>query len=63
MLYMSGPVFRCEFNGDVRFTIRLTKYGNFSKYVSVYMFSSTVFQEEFNHDGDYVIQRVYCGNI
>ena len=39
-----GPVFRCEFNGDVRFTIRLTKYGNFSKYGSVYMFQAPFFK-------------------
>jgi len=39
-----GPVFRCEFNGDVHFTIRLTKYGNFSKYISVYMFQAPFFK-------------------
>ena len=40
-----GPVFRCEFNGDVRFMIRLTKYGNFPKYGSVYMFQAPFFKE------------------
>ena len=27
-----GPVFRCEFDGGIRFVIRLTIFGNFSKY-------------------------------
>jgi len=39
-----GLVFQCEFNGDVRFTIRLTKYGNISKYISVYMFQAPFFK-------------------
>ena len=41
---LSGTVFRCEFNGDVRFTIGLTRYGNFSKYGSVYMFLAPFFE-------------------
>ena len=41
----SGTIFQCEFNGDVRFTIGLTKYGNFSKYGSVYMFPAPFFEE------------------
>ena len=40
-----GPVFRCEFNGNVCFMIRLTKYGNFPKYGSVYMFQALFFKE------------------
>ena len=39
-----GPVFQCEFNGNVHFVIGLTKYGNFSKYRSVYMFLAPFFK-------------------
>jgi len=31
----SGVVFRCEFNGDVRFVIGVTIYGNSGKHISV----------------------------
>jgi len=31
----SGVVFRCEFNGDVRFVIGVTIYGNRGKPISV----------------------------
>ena len=40
-----GPVFQCEFNGNVHSMIRLTKYGNFPKYRSVYMFQALFFKE------------------
>src|SRR5882762_10785828 len=40
-----GLVLQCEFNGNVCFTIRLTKYSNFSKYVSVYMFQAPFFKK------------------
>ena len=53
------PDFQCEFNGDVRLVIGLTKYGNFSKFIC----SGTVFQADFNYDSHYVIWRVYCNNI
>src|ERR1700676_3921187 len=39
-----GPVFQCEFNGNVHFIIGLTKYGNFYKYRSVYMFLAPFFK-------------------
>ena len=38
-----GPVFWRKFNGDVCLVIRLTKYGNCSKYWSVYMFLAPFF--------------------
>jgi len=37
--------------------IGLTIFGNFSKYACMYMFPTTVFQSDFNRDGDYVIRR------
>ena len=48
----SGTVFQCEFNGDVRFAIGLTRYGNFSKYGSVYMFPAPFF------DGDSTVTSI-----
>ena len=45
MLYMSGTGSQGEFNGDVHFMIRLTKYGKFPKYRSVYMFQASFFKE------------------
>jgi len=39
-----GLVFQCEFNSDVHFMARLTKYGNFSKYRSIYMFPALFFK-------------------
>src|ERR1700732_3196803 len=38
-----GLVLQREFNGDVCLVIRLTKYGNCSKYRSVYMFLAPFF--------------------
>ena len=37
-------IFWCEFNGDVHFTIGLTRYGNFSKYGGIYMFPAPFFE-------------------
>ena len=43
--YTPSGTIVCEFNGDVRFTIGLTRYGNFSKYGSVYMFLVPFFEK------------------
>ena len=39
----SGTVFRCEFNGDVSFVIRVTIYGKSGKHTSVIHFQAPFF--------------------
>src|ERR1700683_3528232 len=43
MIYVLDRFFNCEFNGGVHFMIRLTIYGNFSKYACMYMFPALFF--------------------
>jgi hypothetical protein len=57
-----GPVFRCEFNGGVRFVIRLTIFGNFLK-CAIYTSLGSVFQHEFNDGVRFVIRLTIFGNF
>ena len=57
-----GPVFQCEFNGGVRFVIRLTIFGNFLK-CAIYTPLGSVFQREFNGGVCFVIRLTIFGNF
>jgi hypothetical protein len=54
-----GLIFQYKFNGGVYFGIGLTKKGNL---LVLYVFH-TVFQYEFNYNGDCVIQWLFLGTI
>ena len=57
-----GPVFWCKFNGDVRFVIRLTIFGNFFV-LHVCICPGPVFQCEFNGSVHFVIRLTIFGNF
>jgi hypothetical protein len=42
---LQGPVFQCEFNCDIYWVIRLTCYGNSSKFICVYMLFTPFFNQ------------------